>query len=71
MKDEYALARRLRKYADKRGWTNVEIAERLGLKPQSCSRVSTWLSGRQKPGLANLERLAKIFGVPLRALLED
>lgn len=69
--DALALAIKLRKLADKRGWTNREITLRLGLSQTAETRVSTWLSGKRLPSLQTLERLAEVFGVPLRTLLEN
>ena len=57
----------LRKYRTKKGFTQKEIAEKMGVAP-SC--VAQWESGVRKPDLINLKKLTKILGCTADDLLE-
>lgn len=49
-----------------RGFTQVEIAERLGVSQQA---VHTWVSGENVPRLNKAQRLAQLLGVKLTDLV--
>ncbi|MEU9279510.1 helix-turn-helix transcriptional regulator [Streptomyces sp. NPDC048341] len=58
----------LRKLRLSRGWTQDELAVRVG-----CSRsaVSTWETTGRPPTPNRLQRLASVFGVPVGHLIES
>ncbi len=49
-----------------RGWSQVELAKRLGVVKQT---VSNWENGNIQPSIEMLVRLAKLFGVSTDYLL--
>ncbi|MBK6015800.1 helix-turn-helix transcriptional regulator [Streptomyces sp. MBT53] len=59
---------RLRKLRLSRGWTQGELAVQVG-----CSRsaVSTWETTGRPPRPNRLQRLARVFGVPVGYLIES
>jgi len=61
------LGRRLRAAREAFGWSQLELARRLGLPdPVSGStRVSRYESGQHRPDPATMEALAKILGLPV------
>ena len=59
-----ALLRRLRR---ERGWTQRQVAERLGVSAQA---VSKWERDQGIPDVGLLPHLAKIFGVSVEGLLD-
>ncbi len=60
------FGRRLRKLRVQRGWTQVEMAELLGLDRSYLADVER---GRRNISLVNLEIIAKGFGRSLAQLL--
>lgn len=62
------LAARLRARLAELGWTAAELAKRLNQKPPNVSR---WLSGRARPGAANLVKISRTLGLSLEELLSD
>ena len=52
----------------KQGWSQEELAERLGVSRQA---VSKWESGASDPSTANLIALAKLFGTTPEELLKE
>jgi transcriptional regulator with XRE-family HTH domain len=63
------IGRRIRSLREQRGWTQMELARKAGLK--STGHVSLLQSGRRRdPSVSTLRRLAKALGVPVVALLE-
>jgi ribosome-binding protein aMBF1 (putative translation factor) len=58
-----ALAQRLRELREKRGWSQVELAERAGMQGPGIARIE---SGRAVPQLEMLNRLAKALGAEVR-----
>lgn len=48
------------------GWTQTEVAQRLGISLMSYSRFET---GQQTPALPRLAQLADILGIPFTSLL--
>lgn len=59
---------RLRELRKKNGYTQASLAKALGV---SQSTVGNWEAGSRVPNFDNLERVAKIFGVPAGCLLEE
>ena len=52
----------------KNGWSQEELAEKLGVSRQA---VSKWGSGASDPSTTNLIALAKLFGVAPEDLLRE
>ena len=55
----------IRQLREERGWAQLDVAIRLGV---TVSTVSLWERGLRVPTLANLNRLARLFGVSLREI---
>lgn len=49
------------------GWTEADLGREIG---QKSSNLSRWLTGRARPGTANLLKIARALGVTVDALLE-
>lgn len=62
-----AFAWRLTSLASRRGLQQVDIANRLGVKPP---RVGNWFQGRNMPRKAERVALAKLLGVTVEWLIE-
>lgn len=45
---------------DSRGWTQLEMGTKLGIRPES---ISAWENGRRKPSPMALYHLAQFFKV--------
>jgi transcriptional regulator with XRE-family HTH domain len=60
------FGRRLRKLRKHHGWTQVQLAERLGLDR---SYLADMERGKRNISIVNLEVIAKGFGVSLSRLL--
>ena len=52
----------------KNGWSQEELAEKLGVSRQA---VSKWETGAADPSTSNLLALSKIFGIPAEELLRE
>ncbi len=50
----------IRELRDEKGWTQLELANQLGVTP---STVYNWERGRFEPRLTQLRDLARVFGV--------
>ncbi len=50
----------IRELRDERGWTQLELANRLGVTP---STVYNWERGRYEPKVSQLRAMARLFGV--------
>jgi transcriptional regulator with XRE-family HTH domain len=50
----------IRQLRQERGWTQFELALRVGVQPQA---VYFWESGRRTPQVAQLRRLGELFGI--------
>lgn len=59
---------KLKMLRKKRGLTQKEIAEQIGIKQNSCS---DWETGKNEPNYENLSMLACIFNVSIDYLLGD
>lgn len=55
------------KYRKEKGWTQRELAERLGVKPPTITQYET---GVRKPDIVTLKKLAKILDCTTDQLLE-
>lgn len=53
---------------NKKGVTDYKVSEATGITK---STFSDWKSGRSKPKVDKLQKLADYFGVPVTCLLED
>ncbi|HEV2493294.1 MAG TPA: helix-turn-helix transcriptional regulator [Terriglobia bacterium] len=60
------FGRKLRKLRRRRGWTQVQMAEKLGLDRSYLADVER---GKRNISLVNLEIVAGGFGLPLSRLL--
>ena len=56
----------IRALRDKRGWTQAELAKRLGVHP---SAVAQWERGWTEPRKVSLQALAGVFDVPVTDLI--
>lgn len=56
----------LRRERDREGWSQAELAERLGVRQQ---HVSRWENGDIDPSPEMLVRIAQVFGVTVDYLL--
>jgi putative transcriptional regulator len=54
--------RTIRELREARGWTQLELATRLGVTP---STVYNWERGRHEPRAGQLRELARLFGVAM------
>ena len=66
MGDRTASGNRIRLYRERAGLSQVELAERAGLKP---STVSNWEQGLAYPQYRGIKILCKIFGCSADDLL--
>ena len=64
------LAARIRALREAKGWSQAELARRLG-KRGGQGEISTWETGKVVPETANVERLAEAFGVTVYDLTVD
>ncbi|MBR5314412.1 MAG: XRE family transcriptional regulator [Clostridia bacterium] len=68
MVDNTALGKNIKKYREKMGITQTELAQRLFVSFQA---ISAWERGISLPDLENASMLADIFNVKLDTLLHD
>lgn len=50
----------IREHRLEMGWTQFELALQVGVQPQT---VYLWESGRRMPGVIQIRRLGKLFGI--------
>ncbi len=50
----------IRQLREERGWTQLQLANKLGVTPSS---IYKWEAGRNQPKVAQLRALARVFGV--------
>jgi transcriptional regulator with XRE-family HTH domain len=67
LEEEYALAKLLIGARVKAGLSQAELAERMGTSQSAIARLE---SGRVRPSLTTLKRLAEATGTTLRISLE-
>lgn len=65
--DREELAQRLRDLRERAGYSQANLAE---LIPISSAQVSRWESGKQRPDLDHLSRLAEIYGCSVTDILD-
>ena len=54
------MAKTIRELRQERGWTQFELAVKLGVQPGT---IANWERGRTRPRVTELKRLAQLFGV--------
>ena len=57
----------LRYYLDKYGYTQIEVADKIGVSQQ---RFSSWCAGRAIPRMDKIQALADFFGIPKTYLID-
>ena len=62
------LADKITDLRKKNGWSQEELAGKLGVSRQS---VSKWENGIVDPSTSNLLALAKLYGISAEALLQN
>ncbi len=62
------LARNLKKYVERSGKTQKEIAEIIGV---ASSTFNEWIKGNKYPRIDKIEMLANYFGILKSDLIED
>ena len=55
------MGKTIRELRQERGWTQFELALKVGVRPQA---VYYWEHGRRLPLVPQLRKLAAVFGVP-------
>ena len=61
------FAGRLRELREAAGWTQEQLAERVGVKREAVAR---WEAGRREPGWSNVLALAEALGVDCTAFTQ-
>jgi putative transcriptional regulator len=59
---------RLKVLRAERGWSQADLAERLGISRQSINAIET---GRYDPSLPLAFRIAAVFGQPIEAIFSE
>lgn len=62
------MKNRLRELRAEQGWSQADLAERLGVSRQSVNAIET---GRFDPSLPLAFKLAKLFGKRIEQVFED
>ena len=60
-----AVTSRLQELRGEHGWTQAELAQRVGVSRQTINSIET---GRFEPSLSLALKLAGLFGTPLEAI---
>jgi len=60
------IGRKLRRLREKRGWTQTQVADQVGVRVASVSR---WEADRDQPRMEYVARLAQIFDTPMEELM--
>lgn len=68
MIDAPAIAARIRARLSLLGWSEADLGREIG---QKSSNLSRWLTGRARPGTANLIKIARALGVTVDTLLAE
>lgn len=55
------MTQTLEENLERRGWSQTDLAERLGV---STAAVSRWLSGERTPSLEMAFRIEELLGIP-------
>lgn len=61
------MTNRLRELRTERGWSQAELAERLGVSRQTVNAVET---ERYEPSLSLAFKIARLFGQKIEAIFE-
>lgn len=56
----------IREYREERGWTQFELAVKVGVTPGA---VSNWERGVSEPKVSQLRKLAALFGVRMDEII--
>lgn len=59
---------KLRELRTERGWTQAELAERLGVSRNSINAIET---GRYEPSLTLALRIGRLFKLPVEDIFRD
>ena len=62
------MTNRLRELRGERGWSQADLAERLGVSRQTVNALET---GRYDPSLPLAFRIARLFAAPIEAIFID
>ena len=62
------MKNRLRVLRAERGWSQAELAERLGVSRQTVNAIET---GRYDPSLPLAFKLARTFGAAIESIFDD
>ena len=62
------LGEKIKKYREKKKFTQGEVAEVLGVKPAT---ISKYESGTLEPNIESLKKLAELFGISIDELLKE
>jgi transcriptional regulator with XRE-family HTH domain len=65
---EHFLAHNIKHLRNKKGWTQGDLADRLGIKR---SRIGAYEEGRAEPKISDLQLLAMLFGIRLDTLVGE
>ena len=60
------IGRKLRRLREKRGWTQTQVADQVGVRVASVSR---WEADRDQPRMEYVARLAQVFDTPMEDLI--
>jgi len=63
-----AVGQRLASLRRKAGLSQQQVSERIGIEPESISRIET---GASAPSLARLRQFAELYGCSLEAIIGD
>ena len=64
--NDYSFGEKLFRYRKAAGWTQEELASKLG---NSAKAVSKWENGASKPSTDMLRKLSALYGIPVEDLL--
>lgn len=62
------MTNRIRVYRAERGWSQADLADRLGVSRQTVNAIE---NGRYDPSLPLAFRISRVFGVPIEDVFED
>ena len=62
------MTNRLRELRAARGWSQADLAEKLGVSRQSVNALET---GKYDPSLPLAFRIARLFGAPIEDIFTD
>lgn len=58
----------IRTLREERGWTQLDLAMRLGVRPET---ISLWERGKHEPRASQFRELARLFGVRMEEITLD